>query len=399
MKEIAIIGGGPAGMAAAIGAASAGAHATIYEKNEKLGKKLYITGKGRCNLTNACEISDFFDNVISNPKFLKSAVYFFSAEDTIRFFEDIGLKLKQERGMRIFPVSDRSSDVIKAFERALKKANTDVKLHTEIKDINDLNADAVIIATGGLSYATTGSTGDGYKMAELMGHTVIEPVPALVPLVTEGTIAKELEGLSLKNISVSVTDDKDVLCSEFGEMLFTANGVSGPVILSLSARITRRLANEKKPLTLHIDLKPALDANKLDERILRDFNEVKNKDFKNSLSKLLPARLIPVVIKLSGIDKEKKVNEITRAERKRLAEILKNLEMTITGTEGFTRAVITQGGVAVSQINPSTMESKLRKNIYFAGEVIDVDALTGGFNIQIAISTGMLAGYKAALSK
>ena len=397
MKRVAVIGGGPAGMMAAVSAARAGAQVTLYEKNEKLGKKLYITGKGRCNLTNACDITDFFANVVNNSKFLYSAVYSFTNQDTLTFFEELGLELKEERGMRVFPASDKSSDVIKTMAKALKEAGVRVKLNHEVKSLEELDADAVIVATGGLSYQSTGSTGDGYRFAEGLGHNVVKGVPALVPLVCKEEFIKRLEGLSLRNISIKVTDDRGkVLHDAFGEMLFTSRGVSGPVILSASSVICRKLDSAPGSMKLYIDLKPALNAQQLDARILRDFEEEKNKNFKNSLNKLLPSKLIPVVIELSKIDENKKVNEITKAERANLVNILKNLELTIEGTEGFNQAVITSGGVDVKKVNPSTMESKLKAGVYFAGEVLDVDAFTGGFNIQIALSTGWLAGMESA---
>ena len=397
MKKVTVIGGGPAGMMAAISAASCGAQVTLLEKNEKLGKKLYITGKGRCNLTNACDITDFFENIVSNPKFLYSAVYSFTNTDTVSFFEEHGLPLKEERGMRVFPQSDKSSDVIKTMQLALKEAGVRVKLNTTVKSIEGLDADSVVIATGGMSYASTGSTGDGYRFAEGMGHKIVEAVPALVPLTLKEAYIKQLEGLSLKNVQVSVVNEKGkTLHSAFGEMLFTSRGVSGPVILSASSMITRKLSQGKERMFLKIDLKPALDEKQLDQRILRDFEGEKNKDFRNSLGKLLPAKMIPVIVSLSGIDGSKKVNEITREERSNLVNILKNFTAEISGSEGFNQAVVTQGGVSVREINPSTMESKLRPGVYFAGEVMDVDAFTGGFNIQIALSTGYLAGRAAA---
>lgn len=397
MKQITVIGGGPAGMMAAISAARAGAQVTLLEKNEKLGKKLFITGKGRCNLTNAASTEDFFENVVSNKKFLYSAVYSFTAEDTLSFFENAGLKLKEERGKRIFPASDKSSDVIRTLERELKAAGVHVKLNCKVESLEDINADAVIIATGGVSYPSTGSTGDGYVFAEKMGHTIRKPVPALVPLKVRESFIKKLEGLSLRNISVKVRNEKGrELYSDFGEMVFTSRGVSGPVILSASS-IVGRTANEAPgSLTLSIDLKPALDEKQLDARILRDFEQEKNKNFRNALGGLLPSKLIPVMVERCGIDENKKVNEITRAERENLVRLFKDFNMTVEGTEDFNQAVITSGGVEVKKVNPSTMESKLCPDVYFAGEVLDVDAFTGGFNIQIALSSGWLAGLSAA---
>ena len=396
MKKVTVIGGGPAGMMAAITAAEAGASVTLLEKNEKLGKKLYITGKGRCNLTNTCELPAFFENIPRGSKFLYSAIYSFSSDDTRTFFETAGLPLKEERGGRIFPVSDKSSDVIKTLEKRLKEAGVKVRLKTEVKDLSALDADAIIIATGGLSYKSTGSTGDGFRFAETLGHTIKDPVPSLVPLLCEDAFIKELEGLSLRNINVTVTADGKKIFEQFGEMLFTANGVSGPVILTASSEIGRALNQKQKEFLLHIDLKPSLTFEQLDKRILRDFESEQNKAFKNSLSKLLPAKMIPVIISLSGIDPFKKVNEITKAERTALLRLLKDLPLHLNETAGFEQAVITSGGVNLKEIDPKTMESRKHPGIFFAGEVIDADAYTGGFNLQIAFSTGRAAGEAAA---
>ncbi len=395
MKKVAVIGGGPAGMMAAITAASYGAKVTLYEKNEKLGKKLFITGKGRCNLTNACDISSFFENVARNPKFLFSAVNSFTNEDTCTFFEENGLKLKEERGKRIFPLSDKSSDVIKTLEKVLAKNNVEIKLNANITSLDDIDADSIIVATGGLSYPSTGSTGDGYNFAKAIGHEIIKPIASLVPIICKESFIDELEGLSLKNIRAFVKENEKIIHEDFGEMLFTKNGVSGPLILTISSVIGRKLS-ENKNYTLHLDLKAALSNEQLDARILRDFKENQNKDFKNSLGKLLPNKLIPVIINLSGIDPNKKINLITKEERERLVSLLKDFSLEIDKLEGFNQAVITSGGVNIKEINPKTMESKFKSNIYFAGEVLDVDAYTGGFNIQIAISTGVAAGKAAA---
>ncbi len=396
MKKVTVIGGGAAGMMAAITAAEAGASVTLLEKNEKLGKKLYITGKGRCNLTNTCELPAFFDNIPRGNKFLYSAIYSFSNADTCAFFEDAGLALKEERGGRIFPVSDKSSDVIRTLEKRLKKSGVKVRLKTEVKDLSSIDADAIIIATGGLSYQSTGSTGDGFRFAESIGHSIKEPVPSLVPLLCSDPFIKELEGLSLRNINVTITADGKKVFDQFGEMLFTSNGVSGPVILTASSEIGRMLNQKKKAFILHIDLKPSLSSEQLDKRILRDFEGEQNKAFKNSLSRLLPAKMIPVVIALSGIDPFKKVNEITREERTNLVSLLKDMQLHLIETAGFEQAVITSGGVGLKEIDPKTMESKKQAGIYFAGEVIDADAYTGGFNLQIAFSTGRAAGAAAA---
>lgn len=413
MKHIVVIGGGAAGMMAAIMASDPETEVTLLEKNEKTGKKLFITGKGRCNLTNACDRDSFFRQIVSNGKFLYSAFSHMDNQAVIRFFEEAGCKCKEERGERIFPVSDHSSDVIGALNRKLAEKKVEVRLHTEVSGLlteegeNDkkvigvvlsdgqrLSADKVILATGGKSYEATGSTGDGYRMAMEAGHTVQEEKPALVPLMVREAWCGRLQGLSLKNVSVTLSDQKKKIYEGFGEMLFTHFGVSGPLILSAGSYYVKKYMDQ--PVTLSIDLKPALTIEQLDKRILRDFEESKNKQFKNSLDRLLPSKLIPVIVELSGISPEKKVNEITKGERLALAERLKNLTMTVTGTRGFAEAIITQGGITVKEVNPSTMESKLIKNLYFAGEVLDVDALTGGFNLQVAWSTGSLAGVSAA---
>ena len=404
--NILVIGGGAAGMMAAIRAASHGAQVTLLEKNEKLGKKLFITGKGRCNITNSCETQDFFSHVLSNGKFLYSAVYGFDHDAICRFLQEEGLPLKEERGGRIFPVSDKSSDVIRTLERALQRRHVRICRNTRVSEllVQDtrcigavtaegklFSADAVIVATGGMSYPSTGSTGDGYRFAQTAGHTVTSLRPSLVPLVAKELYVRELEGLSLRNIAIEIGSYRD-----FGELVFTADGVSGPVILSASANIGKQLEASSKGLPLRIDLKPALTMEQLDARILRDFAENTNKDFRNALSGLLPAKLIPVIVRLSGIDASKKVHLVTREERKHLTELLKQFPLTILRSKGFDYAVITQGGIQVKQINPSTMESKLVKHLYFAGEVLDLDAYTGGYNLQIAWSTGFLAGQSAA---
>ena len=394
-------------MMAAITAARRGFKVTLVEKNEKLGKKLFITGKGRCNITNAGDSEDLFNSIVTNRKFMFSSFNGFSNYDTLGFFDELGLHIKIERGNRVFPESDHSSDVIGALNRELKRLSVDVRLNTEVKDIivNDgkatgvvikcsgkestIQADNVIVATGGNSYQSTGSTGDGYRFARKLGHSVTPIVPALVPFNVAEDWESDLQGLSLKNVSIAVLDGKQEIYSDFGEMLFTHFGVSGPLILSASSFAARRI--KEHPLKLVIDLKPALSQEQLDERILRDFDEEKNKAFKNSLDKLLPKKMIPVIVRLSDIDGNKKVNEITKQERQRLVSLIKGLGLTLTGLRGFNEAIITQGGINVREINPTTMESKLVKNLYFAGEVLDVDALTGGFNLQIAWSTGYAA--------
>lgn len=405
MADIIIIGGGAAGMMAAVAAAGCGHRVRIYEKNEKLGKKIYITGKGRCNITNACDTEELFDNVVHNPKFLYSSFYAFTNFDMMEFLEKNGCPVKTERGNRVFPVSDKSSDVIRALSEKLRELGVKVCLHEEVSGIltkegavsgvrlkrgGTETADAVIVATGGLSYPTTGSTGDGYRFAREQGHTVTELSPALVPFVTKEAVVKELQGLSLRNINVRISKGSKVLYEEFGEMLFTHFGVSGPVLLSASSFVADAL--KKEPLTLSVDLKPALTPEQLDARLLRDFEEFKNKQFKNALVHLLPSKMLPVITKRSGIDPEKKVNEITRQERQQIIGAVKDFRLTITGLRDYKEAIITQGGISVREVNPSTMESKRVRNLYFAGEVLDLDAVTGGFNLQIAWSTGYLAG-------
>ena len=409
MKKIIVIGGGAAGMMAAIEAARNGAEVTLYEKNEKLGKKLFITGKGRCNLTNACDMEDLQKSVMKNHKFLYSAFQNFNNWETIGFFEDLGMATKIERGNRVFPASDHSSDVIKVLEQELKHQGVAVCLKGKVKNIIEqqdmvtgvqlengkkVRADAVIVATGGLSYQLTGSTGDGFRFAKALGHKVTELSPALVPMTVSEEWVPRLQGLSLRNVRVTISSKNKMLYEEFGEMLFTHYGVSGPLMLSASSAVLEEL--KKENLTLKIDMKPALSPEQLDDRILRDFEQDKNKQFKNVLGNLLPSKMIPVIIELSGILPEKKVNEINKKERRRLLEIIKGLSMTLTGVRGYQEAIITRGGVDVKEINPATMESKKKKNLYFAGEVLDVDAVTGGFNLQIAWSTAMAAARAAS---
>lgn len=414
MSKVIVVGGGPAGMFAAYFAAKNGHKVTLLEKNEKLGKKLYITGKGRCNITNSSDMEVLFQNVCSNRKFLYSAFYSYTNEQVIDFFEEHGLKTKIERGNRVFPMSDHSSDVISTLAKALRSVGVDVWLHTRVKnlliemtdgqeetmekqisgvlleDCRKLYADAVILATGGFSYQSTGSTGDGYRFAEESGHRMTAITPSLVPLETKEDWVTQLQGLSLKNVSIRITKGKKKLYEDFGEMLFTHFGLSGPMILSASAAI--KSEHLKEELSLSIDLKPALDKEQLDKRILREFDEAINKQFKNVVPKLLPAKMIPIIIELSQIDGEKKVNEITKEERMNFVNLLKSLPITITGTRGWNEAIITKGGVSVKDVNPSTMESKVVKQLYFAGELLDLDAMTGGYNLQIAWSTGYLAG-------
>jgi len=400
-----IVGGGAAGTFAAIIAAKSGDKVVLLEKNEKIGKKLYITGKGRCNLTNSAPFDAFIANVARNPKFLFAALKRFDSEALRAFFEGEGLKLKEERGGRVFPQSDKSSDVIKTLSRLLAEGGVDVRLNervTELKRSGDIisavvtdkgvyEADKVILATGGLSYSATGSTGDGYTFAKKLGHTVVDLRPALCAITLKNP--PDISGLSLKNVEVSVVNaDGRKLFSEFGEMLFTESGVSGPCVLTLSSKINR---TDVSALKLSIDLKPALSSEVLDARILRDFEAAKNKDFKNALYELLPSSLIPVVVERAGLDK--KVNSVTKKEREALVNLLKNLTFDIASLEGIERGVVTSGGIEVTEINPKNMQSKLIKNLYFAGEIIDTDALTGGFNLQIAFSTAYAAAHTEAM--
>ena len=416
MNRVIVVGGGAAGAMAAIAAARSGSRTTLFEKNEKIGKKLFITGKGRCNVTNACETEELFGNVVSNGKFLYSAFYSFDNNSTMDFFEQTGCMLKTERGDRVFPKSDHSSDVIAALNRELSESGVAVFLHMPVKEIlleetpdgkrvrgvhladgREEPADSVVVATGGISYESTGSTGDGYRFAERAGHKLAEAKPALVPFHIQEPFCRDMMGLSLKNVSVSLSCDGKELYQGFGEMLFTHFGVSGPLILTASSYYAKRAYGKRA--VLRLDLKPALTEEQLDKRILRDFEENRNRLFKNALGGLLPAKMIPVMVALSGIDPEKKVNEVTREEKKGLVSLIKGLPMTVTGCRNFSEAIITQGGVSVKEVNPSTMESKIVKGLYFAGEVLDLDALTGGFNLQIAWSTGHLAGCSAAQEK
>ena len=420
MSKVIVIGGGASGMMAAYSASMCGHCVTLIEKNEKLGKKIYITGKGRCNFTNDSDVETLLLNVVRNPKFLYSAFYTFDAAAVIDFFETHGMKTMVERGNRAFPASDHSSDVIRTLERALRDNGVEILLNTEVKSIlsesnpifepvegtrvvgvkdaagKTYHADAVIVATGGLSYATTGSTGDGYRFAKEYGHKIKETSPSLVPLNTKEEYVKELMGLSLKNVELKVVETsgkgkEKVVFSEQGEMLFTHFGISGPLVLTASAKLNDLMRSQNE-VRAYIDLKPALSVEKLEKRILRDWDEIKNRQFKNSLKDLLPTKMIPVVIGLSGIDEEKKINEITSKERGDLVRLLKSFPLTITGLRGYEEAVITKGGVAINEIDPSTMQSKKANGLYFVGEVLDLDAYTGGFNLQIAWSTGYLAG-------
>ena len=411
--KVAVIGGGPAGMLAAISAAKSGDEATLIAKNNILGNKILITGKGRCNITSSLEIEDFISNIPGNGRFLFSVFQNFSNQDIISMLEKEGVKVKEERGNRIFPVSDRAEDVRFALEKITKKAGVNMKLNSNVKAIEvgeegvkavilengKFNADKIILATGGKSYPLTGSNGDGYEIAKKVGHSVKEIRGSLVPMLGDNTCSK-LQGLSLRNIGIYIYDkenDKKIY-EDFGEMLFTHFGVSGPTILSSSAHVLRyKNVDEKmrdRSIILKIDLKPALSIEQLDTRILRDFEEVKNKQFKNSLDKLLPKKMIDVIIEKSKIDPDKKVNEITKEERHNLVNLIKNFEVKLLGFRPVDEAIITAGGIIVKEINPKTMESKLVSGLYFAGEIIDVDAYTGGFNLQIAYSTGWTSGMK-----
>ncbi|MDO4521532.1 MAG: NAD(P)/FAD-dependent oxidoreductase [Eubacteriales bacterium] len=434
MSKVIIIGGGAAGMFAAVRAAECGHKVDLYEKNEKLGKKIYITGKGRCNLTNACDMEELFESVCSNKKFLYSAFYGYSNQDVIAFFEKHGMKTKTERGNRVFPVSDHSADVIDALRRAMREQGVQVHLNTEVKSLlvektepiseektgdeitaqkhsgkkakkrmdpqqilgiqltdgTRISADAVIVATGGCSYPSTGSTGDGYRFAEECGHSVTPLFPSLVPINTREAYAKQLQGLSLKNVSLSVFDGKKCLYQDFGEMMFTHFGITGPLVLTASTVVGKKL--REKELQIKLDLKPALTKEQLDARLLREFEAGNKKQFKNVIGSLFPAKLTPVMIEQSGIAPEKRVNEITKEERQTLIGWIKEFPLTGTGLRDYNEAIITKGGVTVKEVDPSTMESKLVKGLYFAGEVLDLDAVTGGFNLQIAWSTGYAAG-------
>lgn len=407
-RRVAVIGGGAAGMMAAIKAAENGAEVTLIERNDRPGKKLRITGKGRCNVTNACDTKEFLNHVPTNPRFLYSALSCFSTEDTVAFFEEAGVPLKVERGRRVFPVSDRAEDIVNALVKRVKAAG--VKIVTgrvdgiEARDgaicgcrIGQrlIEADAVIIATGGRSYPGTGSDGDGYRLAGELGHNVTPLIPSLVPLTSKSRICPSLQGLSLRNVALKVTDTTTgkTAYEDFGEMMFTHFGMTGPMILSASAHLSELSAGRYEA---HIDLKPALDEKTLDARILSDFAKYANKDFINALSDLLPAKLIPVVVGLTGIDERKKVNSVTKEERGVLVRTVKDLRIRIDGFRPIAEAIVTKGGIDVKQIDPKTMESKLVSGLYFAGEVIDVDAYTGGYNLQIAFATGALSGQSAA---
>ncbi|MCR5107934.1 MAG: NAD(P)/FAD-dependent oxidoreductase [Lachnospiraceae bacterium] len=403
--KVCVVGGGPAGMMAAIMAGRNGHRVTVIEKNEKLGKKLYITGKGRCNLTNDCDKDTFFDNVISNPRFLYSAYSFMDTKKLEAFFEELGLKLKVERGNRVFPASDHSSDVTGALKREMDRLGITVIYNTRVRNLvldnteftgiitdkgEEISAEGLILCVGGSSYQSTGSNGESLIFSEMLGLKHVKPEPSLVPLVTKERFVKDLQGLALKNIKISVYRDKKKIFEDQGELLFTHFGVSGPLILSASCHLKEE--DYKKDIRLVLDLKPALDEKKLDERILSDLSKYRNKQFGNSLKDLLPSSMIPVFVDLSGIDPQKKVNSITKCEREKLLRLFKGFELKITGNRGFDEAIITRGGISTKEIDPGSMRLKKYENIYAAGEMIDLDAYTGGFNLQIAWSTGALAG-------
>lgn len=403
MGKTLIIGGGAAGMMASIFAGLAGDEVYLFEKNEKLGKKLYITGKGRCNFTNAGTMEELFDSLMTNRKFMFSSLYGYNNYDVMDFFEEMGMEYKIERGNRVFPVSDHSYDVINALHEAMIKAGVHIYLNTKVEKLHVKNnmvlglyadgqfyeGNRVIVATGGMSYQATGSTGDGYRFAKETGHKVTELIPSLVPMNTKETYIKDMQGLSLKNVTLTLEKNQKVLYSEFGEMMFTHFGVTGPIVLTASANIGNIV--RKQSVNGFIDLKPALTEEQLDARLLREFEEGNTKQFKNVIGHLYPSKMVPVMIELSGIRPDKKVNEITREERKKLLDITKHFPFTVTGLRDFKEAIITKGGVDVKNINPKTMESKLVKGLYFIGEVLDVDALTGGFNLQVAWSTAYAA--------
>nr|WP_295266394.1 NAD(P)/FAD-dependent oxidoreductase [uncultured Blautia sp.] len=413
MNKVIIVGGGAAGMLASIIAAKNGCAVTLFEKNEKLGKKVYITGKGRCNVTNNCDPEELLQAVMSNPKFLYSAFYSFTSQDMMQLLEDAGVSLKTERGNRVFPVSDHSSDIIHGLEQLMKKYGVQIHLRSEVKNLLTENgivtgiqltdnkvytADAVIVATGGLSYPTTGSTGDGYRFAVETGHTVTECMPSLVPLTTKEAYIPLMKGLSLRNVELTIKRGKKTVYQDFGEMMFTHFGITGPLVLSASAKIGKFLQKGEE-LSAYLDLKPALSHEQLDDRILREFSSAQNKQFKNVIGVLFPSSLTPVIIGLGPIPEDKVIHDISREERLAFGSLIKAFPFTITGLGGFSEAVITRGGVSVREIQPGTMESKKIKNLYFIGEVLDLDAVTGGYNLQIAWSTAYLAATDVCRNK
>lgn len=406
MKKVVVIGGGPAGMIAASTACERGFDVTLIEKNHKLGKKLAITGKGRCNITNACDIEELIENVPTNGKFLYSAFYTFTNDDVISMFNNLGVKTKTERGKRVFPESDKAFDVVKALEKQLKNKKVNILLNSKVEKIisknnkiekvvlsnkKEIKCDSVIVATGGLSYPLTGSTGDGYKFAASQGHTIVDTKPSLIGIEVQESFIKDLEKLSLRNVEITVFNSKQKkVYSDFGELEFTKFGLDGPIIKSASCRMKD---TTKENYTILLDLKPALDEEKLDKRVQKDFTKYTNKKFEKALDDLLPKKLIPIIINLSDINPDTVVHQISREQRKNLVHLLKNLKFTVKRYRPIDEAIITSGGVKVNEINASTMESKLVEGLFFAGEIIDIDAYTGGFNLQIAFSTGYLAGF------
>ena len=411
MSKVIIVGGGAAGMFAAVHASDKGHEVHLFEKNEKLGKKLYITGKGRCNITNACDVEELFQAVIGNPKFLYSSFYTYTNQNVIDFFENEGLATKIERGNRVFPVSDHSSDVIRTLSEAMRKRGVQIHLNQKVEKVLQkdgtfdgivledgkiVKGDSCIIATGGLSYPSTGSTGDGYRWAEALGHKVTERSPGLVPLETKEPWVKTLQGLSLRNVNVTVLDGRKKYYEEFGELLFTHFGVSGPLVLTASTCLGKYQKElEAGELKLFLDLKASLTPEQLDKRFLREFDTYRNKNISNVMERLLPKKMIPVFLDMAQIPEDKKIRDISKKERRRMIELMKNFEMHISGVRGFNEAIVTRGGVNVKEINPATMESKKVKHLFFAGEIMDLDAVTGGYNLQIAWTTGYAAGKNA----
>lgn len=413
MSKFLIVGGGAAGMFASVFAAMQGMEVHLFEQNEKLGKKLFITGKGRCNFTNACTTEELFEAFLTNSRFLYSAVYGFTNYDVIDFFENLGVRTKMERGGRMFPLSDHSSDIILALEHKMKELGVKIHLKSKVKRIlikqeelitsitgieldngSKIYGDKVLIATGGMSYQSTGSTGDGYRMAKDMGMKVSELMPSLVPMVTAEDYIPRMQGLSLKNVRLSIYDEKKCVYEDFGEMMFTHFGITGPLVLSASAKVGKLL--KKKYLSGKIDLKPALTIEQLDARLLREFEAGKNKQFKNVIDGMFPSKMIPVILQLGPISPHKQVNTVTKEERQAFIQKIKAFPFTITGLRGFQEAIVTKGGIDVKEINPKTMESKKVKNLYFSGEVLDLDAVTGGYNLQIAWSTAHAAAMAAS---
>lgn len=415
MRKVIIIGGGAAGMMAAISASKEGKKVLLLEKNEKLGKKLFITGKGRCNITNACEADEFLNHVATNSRFLYSSFSRFNNHDVVRLLNDAGLKTKVERGQRVFPQSDHSSDVIGTLKRLCDRNHVEILYHVKVEEIllrddekdrsfagvklsdgRVMYGDSLIIATGGCSYTSTGSDGDGYRLARALGHSIRPVYPSLVPFIMKEEWCRDLMGLTLKNISIRVKNGKKIIYEGFGEFLFTHFGVSGPLVLTASTCLEKYQKElEAGQLTLLLDLKPSLTMEQLEKRYLREFDTYRNKNISNVIERMLPRKMVPVFLREAGVPEDKKVRDITKKERRRMEELMKGMEMHIAGVRGFEEAIVTRGGVNVKEVSPTTMESKLVKNVFFAGEILDVDAVTGGFNLQIAWSTGYTAGHSA----